>query len=820
MKKIVMMLFMQMAALTLFAQLTLQGKVTGAGGEPLPGASVVLEGTYYGISTESDGSFSFTRISPGKYALVVSFVGYESHRQVVSTGSDAAAGEPAGDIEIRLIPKVIYTEEVMVQASRAKEKTPIAFSDLSGESLQSRNMGQDLPFLLAQTPSVVATSDAGNGIGYTSFRVRGADMNRMNVTVNGIPLNDAESHTTFFVDQPDLASSAEAIQIQRGAGTSTNGAAAFGASVNLQTLALQPDAYARIISSAGSFHTFRNTLALGTGLLGNHFSFDARLSGIRSDGFIDRSFSNLKSYYLSGGWYSAHTVVRAVAFTGWEKTYQAWNGVPSVRLHNDLAGMKGYGEHGLYSADETAHLIASDPRTYNLYTYENQVDLYQQDNVQLHLTHRFSSSLHGHAALHHTHGEGYYEQFRARDKFTNYALPNPEVHGTVITRTDLVRRKWLDNDFMGGIFTLSYSHGNGDLTWGGGYNHYRGNHFGRIIWAQYLGSVAPDHEWYRNQGDKKDLNSYVRGSYEVVYGLRIYGDAQFRHIRYSIDGIDDDLRNLDQQHTYDFFNPKAGIHYQPNSRNGLYFSFARTHREPNRDNFTDTPPGAPLPDAEQLNDLEAGWNYRSSGFMAGVNLYHMFYHNQLVLTGLINDVGAPVMTNVEKSHRSGVELVWGVKATPALRWDGNATLSRNRIREFTEYVDDWDNGGQQALPLGTTHLAFSPGIIANSQLTWQPGDFIFHLISAYTGRQYIDNTASKERALVPWLVNHLKAAYSPKSRTFKKLTFHLQVNNLLNEEYESNAWAYSYILGGKRYTMDGYFPQAGRHFMAGIDIAF
>lgn len=819
MKKIVMMLFMQMAALTLFAQLTLQGKVTGAGGEPLPGASVVLEGTYYGISTGSDGSFSFTRLSPGEYTLVVSFVGYESHRHIFSIGHDSSA-RPVRHIDIRLNPRIIYTEEVMVQASRAKEKTPVAFSDLSGESLQSRNMGQDLPLLLAQTPSVVATSDAGNGIGYTSFRVRGTDMNRMNVTVNGIPLNDAESHTTFFVDQPDLASSAEAIQIQRGAGTSTNGAAAFGASVNLQTLALQPDAYARIISSAGSFQTFRNTLALGSGLLDNHFSFDARLSGIRSDGFIDRASSNLKSYYLSGGWYSAHTVVRAVAFTGWEKTYQAWNGVPSVRLNNDLAGMQRYGDHGLYSAEETAHLIASDSRTYNLYTYENQVDLYQQDNVQLHLTHRFSASLHGNVALHHTHGEGYYEQFRARDKFSNYALPNPDVNGTAITRTDLVRRKWLDNDFTGGIFSLTTSCGNGDLTWGGGYNHYRGDHFGRIIWAQHLGSVAPDHEWYRNEGDKKDLNSYVRGSYEVAPGLRIYGDVQYRHIRYSIDGIDDDLRNLDQHHSYDFFNPKAGLHVQLTPRSGLSLSFARTHREPNRDNFTDTPPGSALPKAEQLNDIEAGWNYRSSGFMAGINLYHMFYHNQLVLTGLINDVGAPVMTNVEKSSRSGMELVWGVKALQNLQWEGNATFSRNLIRGFTEYVDDWDNGGQQALPLGTTHLAFSPGIIANSQLSWQPGHFSLSLISSYTGKQYIDNTASGERALDPWLVNHLKAAWSLKSRTFKTLTFHLQINNLLNEEYESNAWVYSYILGGERFTMDGYFPQAGRHFMAGIDIGF
>ncbi len=592
---LMLMLLLLAAGMTAFSQVTLQGTVTGAEGEPLPGASVILEDTYYGISTDTDGSFSFTRLKPGEYSLVVSFVGYEPHRQLFSVGQDTPVNT-VRRIDIRLVPRVIYTEEVMVQASRAKEKSPVAFSDLSGEVLQSRNMGQDLPFLLAQTPSVVATSDAGNGIGYTSFRVRGTDMNRMNVTVNGIPLNDAESHTTFFVDQPDLASSAEAIQIQRGAGTSNNGAAAFGATINLQTLALKNDPYTEITSSGGSFGTFRNTLALGTGLLRNHVAFDARLSGIRSDGFIDRAFSNLKSYYLSGGWYSANTVVRAITFTGWEQTYQAWNGVPSVRLHNDLAGMQRYGDHGLYSGDETARMIASNARRYNLYTYKNQVDQYQQDNLQLHITHRFSTALHGQVALHHTRGEGYYEQFRAHDKFSNYNLPAPVIGGTTITRTDLVRRKWLDNDFTGAVFSLSYLRGNVDLTWGGGLNQYDGNHFGRIIWGEHLGAVDPDHEWYRNKGKKSDANSYARISYEAAPSLRLFGDLQFRHIRYSINGIDDDLRNLDQEHRYNFFNPKFGIHYQPDPRNAVYLSLARTHREPNRDNFTDTPPGGELPE--------------------------------------------------------------------------------------------------------------------------------------------------------------------------------------------------------------------------------
>ncbi len=805
------MLLFQTVLNAAYGQLSLKGVVTDPDGKPLPGASVVLKNSYHGVSAGTDGTFKLHPLKPGEYSLAVSFIGYETWEKVIFLQADT-------DIRVELTASVLLTEEILVMATRAHEKIPVAYSNLSSELLRERNLGQDLPYLLSTSPSFVATSDAGNGIGYTSFRIRGTDMNRINVTVNGIPLNDAESHTTFFVDQPDLASSGDNIQIQRGVGTSANGGAAFGATINMQTLSLNPEPYGSVHSSAGSFHSFKNTVAAGTGLINNKFSLDMRLSKISSDGFIDRAFSNLKSYFLSGGYYSGKTVVKANIWSGWEETYQAWNGVPSVRLRNDLAGMKRYEEHGLYSAKETAEMIASNHRTYNLYTYDNQVDHYQQDHYHFHLSHRFNSRLHFNLATYYTYGRGYYEQFKYSQKFGSYGLQKPVINGIEISRTDLVRRKWLDNDFYGTVFSVLWKGTKTDFTCGGGWNRYSGRHFGRLVWTEYAVKILPDYEWYRNKGEKTDLNGYAKINYSLSPVINLFADLQYRTIRYEIAGKDDDLRLLDQQHDYHFFNPKAGIFYQPDASNSLYLSIARSNREPNRDNFTDTPPGGMLPEHESLNDWETGWNYRSVSFTISANLFAMLYHNQLALTGQINDVGAAIMTNVEKSYRTGLEVQWGVRLLPPLHWDGNMTFSRNRIAGFTEYVDDWDSGEQRSDDLGTTHLSFSPGLIANSRISWSPGRLSLKLISSYTGKQYIDNSSSDERKLDAWLVNSLIVDYRLKIKSLKTVSLQLMVNNLFDAEYESNAWVYSYYYGGKRYKMDGYFPQAGRNFMAGVTI--
>lgn len=813
MKRLSIWLLWQLMVVAALGQHNLKGVVTG-NGEPLPGASVVIENTFYGASAKSDGSFEFRNLKKGDYILKASFVGFETQEIAVTVPLEQK-------VTFQLEPVFIMTGEVLVSAIRAKDKTPVAYTNISGEEIATRNMGQDIPYLLQLTPSFVATSDAGAGVGYTNFRIRGTDLNRINVTVNGIPLNDAESHGTWFVDQPDLASSLENVQIQRGVGTSTNGAAAFGATINLQTNTLKKDPYAEYKTAGGSFNTFKNTVSTGTGLIDEKFTLDARLSKVTSDGFIDRAFSDLKSFFVSGGYYSGNTVLKANVFSGLETTYQSWNGVPSVRLNNDLEGMQRYEEHWLYSPQQSQEMINSDSRTYNLYTYENQVDYYQQDHYQLHFSHKFNPALNLNASGFYIRGKGYYENFRYDRKLENYQLQAINIGGETVERTDLIDRKWLDNHFYGLTFSLNYQKRKNDFTLGGGWNTYDGDHYGNVIWARFLGDADYNHQWYRNNGLKKDFNLFAKYNYQVAEKLNLFADLQFRRIDYSIDGIDDDLRNITQEHEFNFFNPKLGIFYEPAGNQNLYLSFATANREPNRSAYIDARPDADPPVYETLYNWELGYEYKSPAFSGSVNFYLMNYKDQLVLTGEINDVGNPIMTNVEKSYRRGIELQTGILITRNLQWMANATFSQNKIENFTEYVDNWDTWGQESFDLGTTDIAFSPNVIANSQLTYEPvKNLNFAFVSSYVGKQFIDNTASNDRSLDAYFVNNLKMDYSFPTKLFDKVVLHLMVNNLFNEEYESNAWVYSYILGGERYKMDGYFPQAGRHFMVGVDLKF
>lgn len=813
MKCLSIWLLLQLMVFAALGQHNLKGTVTGSG-EPLPGASVVIEKTFYGASAHSDGSFEFRNIKRGKYVLKASFVGYETKEVPVVIPSTR-------EINIDLEPAIVMTGEVLVEATRARDKTPVAYTNISGDEISSRNMGQDIPYLLQLSPSFVATSDAGAGVGYTNFRIRGTDLNRINVTVNGVPLNDAESHGTWFVDQPDLASSLENIQIQRGVGTSTNGAAAFGATINLQTNTLRKDAYAEYKTAAGSFNTFKNTVLAGTGLLDGKFTLDARLSHVDSDGFIDRAFSNLKSFYVSGGYYSGNTVVKVNVFSGLERTYQAWNGVPSVRLNNDLEGMQRYGEHWLYSPKETQEMINSDSRTYNLYTYENQVDNYQQDHYQLHFSHKFNQALNLNASGHYTRGKGYYENYRADEDLEDYRIPDVIVGNDTIGSSDIVDRKWLDNHFYGLTFSLNYNKNKSDFTFGGGWSTYDGDHFGNVIWGQYLGETDYNHEWYSGNGLKKDLNAYAKYSYQVAEKLNLFADLQYRRIDYRIEGIDDDLRDISQEHKFNFFNPKLGVFYEPADNQDLYISFARANREPNRTAYVDIDPSQKTPVSETMNDWEAGYGFHSATFTGSVNFYYMSYKNQLVQTGELNNVGSPIMVNVDDSYRAGVELQAGVLIARNLKWQVNATFSQNKIKDFSEYIDNWDTGEPDIIELGTTDIAFSPNVVANSQFVFEPAKNLnVALISSYVGKQYIDNSSSDERSLDAYFVNNLKIDYSFKPGLFDEMGLHLMVNNLFNEMYETNAWVYSYSMGGERFKMDGYFPQAGRHFMVGVDFKF
>lgn len=798
MKKLSFLLLLQLFAFAGFGQIKLSGIVTG-NNEPLAGASVVLSNSMYGVSAQSDGSFEFKNLKPGEYVVKVSFVGFEPAETKVNLKSDQK-------ISVNLVESVILTDEIMISASVAKNKTPMAYNNLSGEEIEKRNMGQDIPYLLQLTPSFVATSDAGAGVGYTNFRIRGTDMNRINVGINGIPLNDAESHGTWFVDQPDLASSLENVQVQRGAGTSTNGAAAFGATINLQTSTFNPVAYGEYKTAFGSFNTFKNTVLAGTGLIDGKFTVDARLSKVSSEGYIDRASADLKSFFISSGYYSEKTVLKAVVFSGYENTYHAWNGVPSDLLETNRT----YNPSGEYT-DENGKTNY----------YKNQVDDFQQDHFQLHFTHSFSQSFNLNGSLHYTHGAGYYENYKEDEDLADYRISPISVGNETIETSDIINRKWLDNDFYGMIFSFNYKRKKSDFTFGGGTSIYDGDHFGKVIWAQFLGNAKPDHDWYRGNGLKKDFNVFAKYNYSFTDKLNLFADLQYRNINYKITGIDDDLRDISQEHKFNFFNPKFGAFYQLQQNQEIYLSLAIANREPNRDNYVDADPTGKQPTHETLNDWELGYNFKSSAFSFSANYYYMNYKNQLVLTGEINDVGAPIMVNVDKSFRTGLELQAGVKITPKIQWNGNTTFSVNKVKDFTEYVDNWDTWGQETYELGTTDLAFSPDFIGNSRFVFSPvNNMEFSFVSSFVGKQFIDNTSDKDRMLDSYFVNNLTADYTFSTKLFEKITLRVMVNNLFNEKYESNAWVYSYIYEGERTKMDGYFPQAGTNFMFGVDFRF
>lgn len=709
-------------------------------------------------------------------------------------------------VDSLLISKNLLLEEVVVSATKVTKSMPVAYSDLSREELQKRNDGQGIPYLISQSPSVIMTSDAGNGVGYSGFRIRGTDANRINVTLNGVPVNDSESHGVFWVNMPDIASSVRNVQIQRGAGTSMNGGAAFGATVALETENPNEEAYMGYTVSAGSFGTVRNTVTGGTGLLKDHFVFDGRYSYVRSDGYISRAKANMGSYFFSGAYYGENTLIRFQTFGSSEKTYQAWNGVPSSMLKTNRT----YNPCGEYEDENGKPLF-----------YDNQTDNYWQQHYHLTGTQRLGNDWTMNMTLHYTHGEGYYEDYKADAKYKAYKLP-PYIdsEGKEVAKTDLVRRKWLDNDFYGTIVNAGY-HGE-KLTFivGAAANQYEGDHYGRVMWAKTANLLPkPDYEYYFNTGKKTDYNSFVKLNYRLLPTLAGFVDLQYRGIDYSIKGSDDKAGDhVDISKHWDFFNPKLGVNFSV-GRHSSFVSFSVANREPNRDNFTEAGKGE-YPVHETLFDYEAGYTYEHSRFNAGVNLYYMDYKDQLILSGKISEIGEPLTTNIKDSYRAGIELIAGVKITSWLTWNGNATFSRNKVRNFTEYVDDWDTGEQHSEYLGTTDISFSPSVIANSIFYFSYKGFSAGFNSQYVGRQYMDNTSSKDRSVDAYFISSLRLGYTFKPRFVKELSFDVTVNNLFNETYETNGWVYSYYSNGKRGKDDGYFTQAGTNAMARVSISF
>ena len=783
-----------------FSQFTISGKVTDkSSGEPLPGAHIMLKGSSLSATADVNGIFQLKNLKAGNIKLKVSYIGYASAIQMVDLQADQT-------INFQLSYTAVMSEEVIVQATRVQKSSPTAYSVLARDQIEESNIGQDLPYILQLTPSVVTHSDAGAGVGYTGIRIRGTDLTGINVTMNGVPVNDPESHTVYFVDLPDLASSTDNIQIQRGVGSSTNGSAAFGASINIQTTTLNPDPYAEINSAAGSFNTFKNTVRFGSGLLNGKWAFDGRVSSVQSDGYIDRGWSDLKSFYISGGYFGEKSVLKAIVTSGWEKTYQAWDGTPKDSLKTNRT----YNPAGaMYDEDGSL-------RGY----YDNHTDNYQQTYYQLHFAHRFSKKLNLSSAAFYTKGKGYYESFRNNESYADYGFDDVIVGQDTIFETNLIDQKWLDNDFYGLNLAFNYNDGPWKATVGGGWNNYDGDHYGYVIWAKHASNSFIDKPWYENKGKKSDFNIFGKLSYEFNDKFNLFADLQYRGINYEMEGIHDDLRDITQSHNFEFFNPKGGVYYKLNDQHDLFASVAVANREPSRTVYRDAAENQDVK-SERLVDYELGYKFRKQRLSIEAVAFYMDYKDQLVNTGQINNVGEYNKVNVPESYRTGIEIVAGINLTKKVSWEFNATYSSNKIKNFVSYTDDWDTWGQVADTIGTTNISFSPEFVAASNITWTAfKNFRASFISKFVDKQFIDNTSNDGRSLDAYFVNDLKFFYTINPNFMKQLDFFVSLNNIFAEAYESAAWVYPYYEGGKYNEMNGYFPQAQFNFMAGLSLKF
>ena len=786
--------------LNLLAQFNISGKVIDKENHDiLIGAHVSLKELNLITVTDENGDFIFENIDKGTYTLEATYLGFKNYSSDIKVVNNTK-------IKIAMSIDSMMEDEIIVTSSRVGEKTPLTYSEISSEELKRSNQGADLPFLLQNTPSVVVTSDAGAGVGYTSMRVRGSDLTRINVTLNGIPVNDAESNLVYFVDLPDLASSVDNIQIQRGVGNSSNGAAAFGASINIKTDEQTTEPFARLSSTFGSFNTLKNTINFSSGRNDNGFNFNGRISKINSDGYIDRAYSDLFSYQLSASWSDENDFLKFMIMNGKEETYQAWNGTPK----DSLATNPTFNPSGMMY-DKDGNFIGY---------YENEIDKYDQSYYQIHYAHSFSQNMTLTASAFLTTGKGYYENYKNDKSFSSYGLPFFVIGDTVIESVNLIQQKWLDNKYYGFNIAMNHKVGRFDLNYGGSWNRYDGDHFGIINWAEY--GVPLNYRWYENTGNKQYYNTFISANYELNKHLNLFAEMQYRHINYSIEGIHDDLNDVTQHHLFNFWNPKGGIFYSINDNNSAYFSVAYSNREPNRDIYTDADEiQRERVTHEKLTDYELGYSYINRKMALNANIFYMDYKDQLVMTGEINNVGNTIMTNVDKSYRLGLEGSAAFQFNRYFALDFNFALSQNKILNYVDYVDnydaDWNYLGQIEDNLGATDISFSPNIIGGLNFKVTPInhlDIVFQ--EKYVGRQYIDNTSTLSRSLDPYFVSNVNINYEWKQTLFKDLNFNLSVNNIFNSKYCSNAWVYKAIVGGEEYIEDGYFSQAGINFMFSV----
>lgn len=781
-----------------FGQNILKGEIIDeTSAESIAGATIFIKDSYLQTQSDQNGNFIIQGIKNKKITLYVSHISFETDTLVVNL--------PSEKLNIYLKPHTYLAPSITVSATRAASGSAIAFSNISKTDLEKSNLGQDLPYLIQLSPSVTVTSDAGNGIGYSGLRIRGIDPTRINVTINGIPVNDAESHQVYWVDLPDLASSVDNIQIQRGIGTSTNGSGAFGGSVNIQTLSLNKNPYASLNSSIGSFNTLKNTVGFGTGLLQNNFSFDGKMSMIQTDGFIDRANSDLRSFYFSGGYFGKKTSIKALIFSGKEKTYQAWYGVPEDSLKTNRT----FNPAGLYFE---LNGIAN--------YYDEQTDNYQQDNYQIHFTQVLNSNWNFNVALHGTIGKGYYEEYSVGDPFSKYGMKDVFMATDTISESDFIRQRWLDNNFYGTSVSANYEGRKNKLVIGASANIYNGDHYGNLIWSKDQVILNNSLNYYDDNAQKKEINTFIKLSTKVFKNLEVFADLQLRNINYDFEGRESSGNPLPQSESYSFFNPKIGLSYLMHKEQMLYVFIGIGQKEPVRDDFVNSSLNS-RPREEKMTDFEAGYQIKTGKLNLGFNTYFMNYTDQLILNGKINDVGEYTRQNVTKSYRAGLEFELAYRISKNINLQGNLSLSQNKIDEFEEYIDDYDAGLQIQRRYSSVDIAFSPSVIASGILSWNPLKPIsLDFTGKYVGEQFLDNTENQNRKLEEYFLNDFRFRYIIHLKHFKEIGININVNNLFDVKYNSNGYTYSYVYGGDLTTFNYFYPQAGRNLMAGINLLF
>ncbi|MFD2529428.1 MULTISPECIES: TonB-dependent receptor [Polaribacter] len=805
MKKITIFLFLLVSILTNAQSFKFSGTVIDENENPLPGASVYIKEIKKGTSTNFKGNFSL-QLKKGTYTVEVSFIGYKTISQRVLLSKNE-------EYFIKLKTGSMVLDEVLVAAVRANTDAPVTFSNLSKKEIAKRNLGQDIPILLNYMPSVVSSSDAGAGVGYTYMSVRGSNGERINVTVNGIPYNDAESHGTFWVNLGDFASSTQNLQLQRGVGTSTNGSGAFGASLNILTDAAQEEAYGEISNSFGSFNTRKHTVKFSTGKINDHIEIAGRLSNISSDGYIDRASSDLKSYFLQGSYIDDNTLIKAITFGGKEKTYQAWYGTPKVRLENDAQGIEDYITDNFLSDSEAENLRNSD-RRYNYYTYDNEVDNYEQNHYQLHWNEQLNDNWSTNLALNYTKGSGYFEQYKVEEDAADF-------NNLIVDGSDVIVRRWLQNDFYVANFNANYKNESLNVISGISYSNYTGDHFGEVIWGEDL---APNtnirDQYYFSDAKKTDFSVFAKANFKISEDLSGYLDLQGRFVNYQTNGITSDLENIGVDANFDFFNPKVGLTYKVDPNNSLYTSFAVANREPNRNDFE-----GGVNTHETLNDLEFGWRLKSEYVKLNTNVYYMNYKNQLVLTGALDDVGAPIRATSGDSYRLGLEIDADIYLNEYFSIKPNAAFSSNKNKNFVAKID----GALQNL--GNTDISFSPDVVVGNMFIYKPIENLqISFLSKYVGKQYMSNLGSKvsnSDIIDSYFTSDLNFVYEVKpTKIFKSIVFTALINNIFDREYVDRGYYGTFddtwSDPNKTTTLDyaGFYPQATRNFLVGVTLKF